>query len=79
MKRTQIYLDEDQDTKLERRARASGVTKSSLIRAAIASFLMRDGDSGQLQQALAETAGALPDLSVPSRDEWDRGHGRRHS
>jgi hypothetical protein len=74
MRRTQIYLDEEQDRKLERRARAAGVTKSSLIRAAVESFLVRDGDPGDLQQALSETAGALPDLDIPSRNEWDRGY-----
>lgn len=75
VKRTQIYLDEEQDRKLERRARASGVTKSELIRRAIDRFLSRDGGRSELAAALEETAGSLPDLEVPSRDEWDRGYG----
>lgn len=75
MRRTQIYLNEDQDAKLEWRARAAGVTKSALIRAAIDAFLERDRDPDGLGQALSATAGALPDLAVPSRDEWDRGYG----
>lgn len=75
MKRTQIYLDEDQDARLERRAQATGMTKSALIRAAIDRFLRRERSPNELEQALDETCGALPDLRVPSRDEWDRGYG----
>jgi predicted transcriptional regulator len=39
MKRTQIYLDEDQDKKITRRASAMGVTKSTVIRQAIDAHL----------------------------------------
>ncbi len=39
MKRTQIYLDEDQDARLARKAEAAGVTKSTLIRQALDEFL----------------------------------------
>ena len=35
MRRTQIYLDEDQDRRLAERARATGRTKSDLIRQAV--------------------------------------------
>lgn len=75
MKRTQIYLDEDQSARLERRARASGTSKSQLIRAAIDAFLRREREPSALDQSLKETAGALPDLIVPTREEWDRGYG----
>lgn len=75
MKRTQIYLDEEQDARLEARARASGSTKSSLIRSAIDSFLGRPRERSSLEASLEGTKGALPNLSVPSREEWDRGHG----
>lgn len=44
VKRTQIYLEEEQDLKLTRRAGAAGVTKSTLIRQAIDSFLESPGD-----------------------------------
>lgn len=74
MKRTQIYLDDDQDARLERRARASGQTKSALIREAINRFLARDPAPDDLRAALEKTAGALPDLEVPDRGEWDRGY-----
>lgn len=39
MKRTQIYLDENQDARLSKRAEAAGVTKSTLIRQALDEFL----------------------------------------
>lgn len=73
MKRTQIYLDEEQDLRLERRAAATGQTKSALIRAAIDRFLSRDRSPDELEQALDDTYGVLPDLRVPDRDEWERG------
>lgn len=75
MKRTQIYLDEEQDARLEQRARVEGNTKSSLIRSAIDAFLDRPREVSSLEASLRATNGALPELKVPSRDEWDRGHG----
>ena len=46
MKRTQIYLDTDQDRRLADRARTTGVTKSTLIREAIEDYLAKpDEDS----------------------------------
>jgi predicted DNA-binding protein len=51
MKRTQIYLDLDQDRRLARCAAAAGTTKSTLIRAAIESYLSSaDDDAGRLKQ-----------------------------
>jgi predicted transcriptional regulator len=68
MKRTQIYLDDDQHAKLGRWASRSGVTKSALIREAINTYLESPTDDGQrlarFRSALAEVAGsplALPD------------------
>jgi predicted DNA-binding protein len=54
MKRTQIYLDLDQDRRLARRATAAGTTKSSLIREAIDSYLSSgDDDASRLKQFLS--------------------------
>ena len=39
MKRTQIYVDEEQDKRLAKRAKAEGVTKSTLIRRAVDAYL----------------------------------------
>lgn len=72
VKRTQIYLSEEQEARLDQRARAIGVTRSALIRAAVDAFLARDTPSNDLDDALSDTVGALPNLEVPSRDEWAR-------
>ncbi len=75
MKRTQIYLDEKQDERVERRARASGKTKSRVIRDALDAYLGTPRPQDEFERALEETSGALPDIDVPSREEWDRGYG----
>ncbi len=68
MKRTQIYVDIEQDEALERRANAAGVTKSALIREAIDIFLKGSPDErlrlGRFRAAVrgsAGSAGYLPD------------------
>ena len=59
MKRTQIYLDVDQDRRLAAQARAVGATKSTLIREAIASYLSRPDEEAQ---QLAEFRMAVDEL-----------------
>ena len=59
MKRTQIYLDVDQDRRLAARARAAGATKSTLIREAIESYLSRPEEEAR---QLAEFRTAVDDL-----------------
>ncbi len=44
VKRTQIYVDEEQDESLAQRAAAAGVTKSTLIREAIDAYLKGPAD-----------------------------------
>ena len=73
MKRTQIYIEDDQDTRLERRAQVEGRTKSALIRDAIDQYLARRSRKADVRIALDRTFGAVPGLEVPSRDEWERG------
>ncbi len=75
VKRTQIYLDDEQDRRLQERARATGRTKSALIRDAIDRLLSRGRAPSELESALEETAGALPGITLPERAEWDRGYG----
>lgn len=68
MKRTQIYVDEEQDESLSQRAAAAGVTKSTLIREAIDAYLKGSPDA-QLRldrfraavRAAAGSAHYLPD------------------
>jgi len=69
MRRTQIYLEDDQDTRLSRRAASSGVTKSTLIREAIDSFLDAPSDESTrlarfraaLDDVVASPVDSLPD------------------
>lgn len=46
VKRTQIYLEESQDARLAQRARATGTTKSDLIREAVDAYLRGPEDQG---------------------------------
>ena len=67
MKRTQIYLDRVQDDRRARRARAAGVTKSTLIREAIGEYLAKPDEDARLADlhsvlnTLASEPLALPD------------------
>ena len=47
MKRTQIYVDVDQDRRLARRAESAGTTKSTLIREAIELYLSASDDEAE--------------------------------
>jgi predicted transcriptional regulator len=66
MKRTQIYLEADQDRRLSARARAAGATKSTLIREAVETYLSAsDDEAAQLtafRGALDAIAGSPADL-----------------
>lgn len=66
MKRTQIYLDEEQSLQLARRAEAGGVTSSRLIREAIERYLSTAEDESlaleRQRAALREAFGAIPRL-----------------
>lgn len=74
MQRTQVYLTADQRKALDREAKRSGATLAEVIRKAVDRFLGSPEDT-EFQRMLDETAGSMPDLEVPSRDEWDRGYG----
>jgi ribosome maturation protein Sdo1 len=67
--RTQIYLTAEQRRKLDERAEREGRTLAHVIREAVDEYL---DDAPDPDEALRETFGSLPDLSVPSRDEWQR-------
>jgi predicted transcriptional regulator len=68
--RTQIYLSTEQRRRLDELRRVEGRSLAELIREALDAYLERE--PGNPSAALAATFGALPDLDVPSRDEWDR-------
>lgn len=68
--RTQIYLTDDQRRRLDARGRRSGAPMARMIREAVDAYLAEDRPDAQA--ALDETFGTLPDIELPSRDEWDR-------
>jgi predicted transcriptional regulator len=58
MKRTQIYLDEELDRSLEALSKASGLTKSQLIREALAQvYLARRSRASTLRSLKASAGG----------------------
>jgi hypothetical protein len=66
VKRTQIYLDEEQDEELGRRAAAEGLTKSAVIRRAVDVYLNGADDDelrlARFKAAVEAAAGVAPDL-----------------
>lgn len=66
VKRTQIYLDEEQATQLDQRAASGGTTRSELIRRAVDDYLRQpaDGDEwrARWKAAVEATAGIAPYL-----------------
>lgn len=67
MNRTQIYLDEDQRTRLDERAAAEGISRSTVIRRAVDIYLSKEeADAATWQanweRAIGGTAGIAPYL-----------------
>jgi len=69
--RTQIYLTREQRDRLDDVARREAKTMAQVIRDAVDDYLARAAPDATA--ALDATFGSIPDLEVPSRDEWDRG------
>jgi hypothetical protein len=66
MRRTQIYLDEEQARALSKRAARQGVTASHVIREAVDAYLARPEDEDErrtrYRAALQASFGSLPHL-----------------
>jgi hypothetical protein len=69
--RTQVYFTAAQRRELDAIASASGRTLAEVVREAVDRYLA--GAPRDPKSALAATFGAIPDLDVPSREEWERG------
>jgi metal-responsive CopG/Arc/MetJ family transcriptional regulator len=68
VRRTQIYLDEQQAARLDERAAGEGITRSTVIRRAVDQYLARDDRDSvewkrRWREAVAKTAGIAPYLS----------------
>ena len=68
--RTQVYLTDEQRRRIDELALSEGVTMAEIIRRALDGYL---DDQADPEPALAATFGSAPDVSIASRDEWDRG------
>jgi len=67
VQRTQIYLDEQQTTRLDERAASEGVSRSTVIRRAVDEYLVHDhSDTAEWRRrwrkAVSRTAGIAPHL-----------------
>ena len=69
--RTQIYLTPEQRQKLDVRRKREHKTLAAVVRDAIDAYLRAPEPKADYQRVLNETFGSLPDLTVPSRDEWE--------
>lgn len=68
--RTQVYLTLDQRRQIDRITAAEGSTLAEVVRRALDAYL--SDAAPDLTEALDATWGALPDLAVPDRGEWER-------
>jgi predicted DNA-binding protein len=73
--RTQIYLTRDQRKRLDELRRRESKTLAQLVREAIDAYL--GTKQVDVDDALKASFGTMPDLEVPSRDEWERGEPSR--
>ena len=75
--RTQVYLTQAQRTGIDELRARDGRTLAEVVRAALDEYLARKRPvtPEERQRIYDETAGSIPDIDVPSRDEWDRGYG----
>ena len=68
--RTQIYLTAELRARIDRVARARGVTMAEVVRSVLEQHLEDEPDP---TTALELTFGVDPEIGVPDRDEWERG------
>ncbi|MDQ3647536.1 MAG: ribbon-helix-helix domain-containing protein [Actinomycetota bacterium] len=72
-RRTQVYLTREQRARLDEVTRREGMSLAEVIRRAVDEYL--DRSAADVKEAFDATFGVLPELEVPSREEWDRGFG----
>jgi plasmid stability protein len=85
MRRTQIYLDEDLDEQLRRRAAFDHVSAAAIIRAALRAYFNEQLGEPDADDPILAMAGAFRGLPADASTELDRdlygagspaGHGR---
>jgi hypothetical protein len=68
--RTQIYLTPELRARVDEYRGRTHQSLAEVIRCALNAYL--DGARVDRDASLRDTFGALPDLTVPPRDEWER-------
>jgi hypothetical protein len=68
--RTQVYLAKKQRQALDARRKREGKTLAAVMRDAIDAYIAADVSSSR-HAILDRTFGSIPDVEVPSRDEWE--------
>jgi hypothetical protein len=71
--RTQVYFTEQQRQALDEIAARDKTTLAALVREAVDAYLAHTASDPDV--VLDDTFGSIPDLQIPSREEWDRGCG----
>lgn len=69
--RTQVYLTAEQRKAIDELRRRDGRSLAEVVRDALDVYLEREQPDAT--EAFAASFGSLPRLTIPSRDEWDRG------
>ncbi len=69
--RTQIYLTQEQRSRISECTEATGQSLADVVRRAIDRYL--EEEQRDPTSALAATFGADPEAKAPDRDEWERG------
>lgn len=68
--RTQVYLTDEQRSRIDKVSEAEGIPMAEVIRRALDRYL---GDDVDAAEALRSTFGAVPEATSPDRGEWQRG------
>ena len=71
--RTQVYFTAEQRRALDELAAREGKTLAEVVRAAVDAYVAQAPEDAEV--VLEQSFGAIPDLEVPARSEWDRGYG----
>ncbi len=69
--RTQVYLTEEQRQRIDELAAVEGVTLAEIVHRALDAYF--SSYVPDASASLSRTFGALANIEVPSRDEWQRG------
>lgn len=69
--RTQVYLTPELRARIDEIMRREHKSLAQIVREALDAYL--GAESPDVDAVLAATFGSMPELTVPSRDEWERG------